>query len=93
LPRVSVNSDAFPSSTAPKFRLPPSVITLEAAEAEVGVEAGVGADGLALSQAEAARAMRSTTRESERMGGHSSTELRVCKPRAAGVGLGTAMSG
>ena len=74
LPTESVNSDAFPSSTAPKFRLPTSEITLEAAEVEVGVEAGVGADGLVLSQAEAARATRRTTRESERTSGHSSIE-------------------
>jgi hypothetical protein len=79
LPTVSVNSEVFPISTAPKFRLPPSVITLEAAEAEAGVEADVGADGLALSQPKAARARRSATRESVRMSGHSCIERRGCK--------------
>jgi hypothetical protein len=67
---VSVNSDVFPTSTAPKFRLPPSDITLvageSAADVEAGVEAGVGAVGLALSQAEHASATRNTTRPSER---------------------------
>jgi hypothetical protein len=61
---VSVKSDVFPMSTMPKARLPLSDTTL----VEVEVEVGVGAVGLLFPQAAAARAPRSTTRESERMG-------------------------
>jgi hypothetical protein len=68
LPIVSVKSDVFPISTAPKARLPLSDTTL------VAVEVGVGAVGLVFSQAEAAKATRTTTRQIERMSGHSSNE-------------------
>jgi hypothetical protein len=90
---VSVISAVFPSSTVPKFRLPPSAFPLEAAEVEVGVEAGVGADGLALSQAEAARDTRSTIRESERTSGHFGIERRAREQHAAGIGLRAATGG
>jgi hypothetical protein len=62
---VSVKSDVFPMSTVPKARLPLSDTTL----VEVEVDVGVGAVGLLFPQAAAARAPRSTTRQSERMSG------------------------
>jgi hypothetical protein len=68
---VSVKSDVFPISTAPKTRLPLSDTTLVVV---VGVGVGVGAVGLVFSQAEAAKATRNTTRQIERMSGHSCNE-------------------
>jgi hypothetical protein len=80
LPIVSVRSDVFPISTAPKARLPVSDTTLVFA----GGGVGVGALGLFFPQAEAARARRSTTRQIERMSGHPSSEawIAIVMPRA-----------
>jgi hypothetical protein len=91
LPIVNVNSAVLPVSTVPKARFPLSEITL-VTEEEAGVEADVGAVGLAFSHADTIRAKRRTNRPIGCIDERSSIGLRVCKHRAVGCWLRAAGS-
>jgi hypothetical protein len=84
LPMVSVDSAVLPISTLPKARFPPSDTILVTDWAADDDASGVGAVGLAFSQAEAASARTSTPRQKERIIGHSNNDPHASNNQATG---------